>query len=132
MSRDGLGHEADPALARQWFEAAAVQGYMFVADYPTARLYFEEPADPDTGHPAAETLAKTYLWLTVTSHCSKDPTELKQAGDMLEHVQQIMPATWVPSLNEKLSGHLCEQSASCGAGTAAGASCPAAAHAANS
>ena len=131
MSRDGLGHDADPALARHWFEAAAVQGYV-AADYPTARLYFDEPPDPATGNPSAETLAKSYLWLTVTSHCSKDPTELKQSGDMLEQVRQIMPATWVPSLNEKLSGHLCEQSASCGAGTAAAVSCPAASHGANS
>ena len=123
MSRDGIGHAADPALARNWFEAAAVQGYV-PADFPTAQLYFNEPNDPDTGHPPAETLAKSYLWLTVTGHCSKDPAELGQTADMLRQVHQIMPATWVPALDEKLSGHLCEQSAACAAGST-DASCPA-------
>ncbi len=124
MSRDGLGHAADPKLARDWFEAAATQGYVS-ADFPTAQLYYNEPADPDTGYPRAETLAKSYLWLTVTSHCSKEPAELSQTANMLEQVRRIMPVTWVPTLDEKLSGHLCDKAASCLAKTQADASCPA-------
>ncbi len=118
MSRDGLGHAADTGLARSWFETAAVQSYA-PAYFPTAQLYFNTPADPQTGGPAPEILAKDYLWLQVATHCVTDPAQLSQAHGMLDQVLTIMPKTWAPSLDEKLKGHLCDRQSVAGEGKAA-------------
>ena len=110
MSRDGIGHAADPELARGWFEAAAAQSYA-PAYLPTAVLYFNTPADAQTGGPAPEILAKDYLWLNVAAHCLSDAAQLRQSRDMLDQVLRVMPKTWAPALDDKLKGRLCDQPA---------------------
>lgn len=118
MSRDGIGHSADPELARNWFEAAATQSYA-PAYFPTAQLYFNTPADPQTGGPPPEILAKDYLWLQVATHCVTDAAQRDQARGMLDQVLVLMPQTWAPSLDEKLKGHLCDRQPVAGDGKAA-------------
>ena len=64
--RDGLGQPRALPTARHWFETAASQKYQ-PAYLPTGELYFNGPADPNTGGLSANDLAKTYLWLSAAS-----------------------------------------------------------------
>ncbi len=105
MTRDGIGGPRDLAAARTWFESAAAQGYP-PAYFPTARLYFQAPADPETGLQRPEDLAKAYLWLSATTEREPDPDRLAQTADMLEQVVQVMPETWVADLDAQVARHL--------------------------
>ena len=110
MTRDGLGTPRDPAAARQWFERSASQGYV-PAYFPTAALYLEAPANPETGMPRAENLAKAYLWLSAVAARSRDPDELRETADGLGRIREIMPESWTPTLDEKVAKHLAEHPA---------------------
>jgi TPR repeat protein len=103
--RDGLGHPASPAEARDWFERAASQGYV-PAYFQTARLYFDVSPDYQAEPPPADDLAKAYLWLSATAQRSQDPVELERTRAMLEQVRAIMPATWAPTLDARVAEHL--------------------------
>jgi TPR repeat protein len=105
IHRDGLGHEASAAEARHWFERAASQGYV-PAYFQTARLYFEVSPDYRTQPPPADDLAKAYMWLSATVQRTGDPDELEQTRAMLEQVGEIMPESWAPTLDERVSVHL--------------------------
>jgi len=105
MDRDGLGRPKSPEQARYWFESAASQGYL-PAYYPTAFLYYNAPVDPQTDKPAAENLAKAYLWLSATLKRSSDRKDKEKAAEMLKRVLEIMPGSWRESLDAELSKHL--------------------------
>jgi TPR repeat protein len=105
MLRDGLGRPKAPETARFWFESAASQGYA-PAYFPAGELYFNSPANPDTGALPAEYLAKAYLWVSAASRRTKDPEELKRIKDLLAKILKIMPASWLPDLDAKVDAHL--------------------------
>ncbi|MCU7939374.1 MAG: sel1 repeat family protein [gamma proteobacterium symbiont of Bathyaustriella thionipta] len=105
MVRDGLGIEKNPLIARSWFEKSASQCYI-PAYFQTALLYFNAPANPDTGLWYADDLAKAYLWLSTTIQRSKDNEEQLQAKKRLEKIQEVMPQTWTAELDVKLQAHL--------------------------
>ena len=95
----------DGARALNWFETAASRGYL-PAYFPTAQLYFNAPLSDETKLPAADNLAKAYLWLSATKQLSKDKSELLSTNEMLGKVEQIMPASWKKDWNQKVSKHL--------------------------
>ncbi len=109
MHREGLGHEKSLKEALMWFESAASQGYV-PAYFPTAELYFSVSPDYKTQRPSAQALAKAYMWLSATIKRSKDPEEIEKSQRMLEQVHGIMPDTWIPTLDERVSTHLAEHS----------------------
>ena len=79
MERDGLGRPKSAGRALPLFEEAASQGYL-PAYLPSAELYFSAPVDPQTGKPAANDLAKAYLWLSATMRRSSDDREKGRAA----------------------------------------------------
>lgn len=91
--------------ARQMYEKAASMRYM-PAYYPTARLYFHAPPEPQTGYLSAHDLAKAYLWLSATKKLSRNSEELTETTKMLDQVLTVMPESWAPELDEKLHDHL--------------------------
>jgi len=105
MMRDGVGQPKQPTKARFWFEQAASQGYVR-AYYPTAELYFNAPADPQTDMWSEQDLAKAYLWLTTTQQSSQSSKEKQQVAEMLEQVLEVMPETWRPNLDTTVAEHL--------------------------
>jgi len=110
MLRDGLGRPQGPVIARYWFESAAAQGYI-PAYFPTAVLYFNAPVDPETHKQPAEDVAKAYLWLSATAKRSQDPGELAETAQMLMRLREIIPDTWLSTLDEKVAKHLAEHAA---------------------
>lgn len=100
-----LSFANDPKHALYWFETAASQGYT-PAYYPTAKLYFEAPVSDETGLPTEDNLAKAYLWLSTTQSQSTDNNELTHSSTMLEKVIQVMPESWIPTLDQQVSQHL--------------------------
>jgi uncharacterized protein len=105
MERDGLGRQKAAEKARYWFESAASKGYL-PSYYPTACLYYHAPVDPETDKLPADDLARAYLWLSATVKRSADAEERRKSSEMLENVLKIMPKSWIPTLDEKLSQHL--------------------------
>jgi uncharacterized protein len=105
MERDGLGRRKAAEKARYWFESAASKGYL-PSYFPTACLYYHAPVDPETNKLPADDLARAYLWLSATLKRSADGEERRKASEMLENVLRIMPKSWIPTLEEKLSQHL--------------------------
>lgn len=105
MHRDGLGTVVEPDEARQWFERAASQGYL-PAYFQTASLYFAFSPDIKRNKPPADILAKTYMWLQATLQRSGDAVEREKATAMLDQVLQIMPGSWVATLDGRVSEHL--------------------------
>jgi len=107
MCRDGVGRDPDSTTARYWFESAASQGFV-PAYYPTGLLYINAPLDPvaDKLHP--DYLAKAYLWLSATTERSDDDAEVQEAVALLGEIKREMPASWLPSLDEKLARHLAQ------------------------
>ncbi len=105
IHRDGLTHAPTPEEARFWFERAASGGYV-PAYFQTAKLYFEASPDYKSQRPSADDLAKAYMWLSATAQRSQDPVELEQTQAMLERVLAIMPPTWVPTLDKRVTEHL--------------------------
>ena len=103
--RDGLGRPADPEQARDWFELAASQGYV-PAYFPTGKLYFNAPPDPLINQLSGHDLAMAYLWLSATAKRSQDPSELAKSADLLTQIRTIMPETWIPTLDAKVTAHL--------------------------
>lgn len=107
MHRDGIGHEPSLDEARLWFERAASEGYV-PAYFPTAKLYFEASPDLQKQPLTADFLAKTYMWLSATVKVSPQAEEVEQAHAMLEQVLAIMPDSWEPTLDERVTAHLAE------------------------
>lgn len=95
----------DSATALNWYEMAASRGHL-PAYLPTARLYFNAPAADQTQMPTAENLAKAYLWLSATRQLSKDNHEIHALENMLEKVEQVMPASWKKDLDQKVIQHI--------------------------
>ena len=89
------------------YEQAAAKGYI-KAYYPTGRLYFEDSRSPETGLPAAEDLAKAYMWLTAAKRKADDEAQLKAVEALLQGVLKIMPETWIKELDERVDQHLKE------------------------
>ena len=105
MERDGIGRPKSAANALPWFESAAAQGYL-PAYLPTAELYFSRPGDAQTGKPVAENLAKSYLWLSAVVRRSANAGEKERAANLLKEVLSVMPASWMPELDEKVDSHV--------------------------
>lgn len=110
LLRDGLGRPPDPVIARYWFESAAAQGYVS-AYFPTAVLYVNAPADPETNTQPAKDVAKAYLWLSATAQRSQDPGELAETAHMLTRLRESIPKTWFPALDATVARHLAEHAA---------------------
>jgi len=110
MLRDGLGIEQNHFVARQWLEKVASEGYV-PAYFDTAALYFNSPANPETGLWYENDLAKAYLWLSATVQQSDDKVQVKQAGQMLEKVREVMPKTWAVELDKKVQSHIKQHNA---------------------
>jgi TPR repeat protein len=107
MHRDGVGRDADSTTARYWFESAASKGFV-PAYYQTGLLYFNAPLDPVANKLHPDFLAKAYLWLSAATARSDDKTEVHEAAELLGEIKKDMPASWLPSLNEKLAEHLAQ------------------------
>jgi TPR repeat protein len=105
MLRDGLGIDKNPTVAREWFEEAASKGHV-PAYFETATLYFNAPANPETGLWFENDLAKAYLWLSAAQQASEDNAQRKQASEMLEKVRKVMPDAWAEELDAKVQAHL--------------------------
>jgi len=105
LLRDGRGIDKDPLLARSWFEQAASKGHV-PAYFETAVLYFNAPADPETGLWHENDLAKAYMWLSATLQRTEDAEQRKLAGEMMEKVRGVMPETWTADLDTKVDAHL--------------------------
>jgi len=105
MLRDGVGQAADAANARFWLESAATEGWLS-AYQPTAELYFFGPVDADTGLLPAADLAKAYLWSSAAVHRWGASKEGEAASALLAKVLTVMPASWRPDLDLKVSEHL--------------------------
>lgn len=105
MYRDGLGTEKNPQAARSHFEKAASKDHL-PAYFETAKLYYNAPANPETGLWYANDLAKAYLWLSATEQRSEDSKQREQAGKMLKKVREVMPVAWAPELDAKVTAHL--------------------------
>ncbi len=99
-----LNEFKDQAKALYWFEKAASQGYL-PAYHKAAQLYFNAPVLADTGMPAAENLAKSYLWLSATQQQSQNEEELQQTARMLKKVELVMPTSWKKELDQQISQH---------------------------
>lgn len=110
MYRDGIGQSKGLEKALTWFELAASQGYV-PAYFPTAELYFNVAPDYAAQRPTADVLAKTYMWLSATVKRSKEQNQIEKSRLMLEQVHSIMPNTWVPDLDERVTAHLNENPA---------------------
>ena len=93
--------------ARQWFEKAAALGYE-PAYFPTAELYYLAKGRGENDMITEGDLAKLYMWLQVTLQSSMQQTERDKAGEMLEKVLLVMPATWQPVLDQRVADHLRE------------------------
>jgi len=104
MYRDGLGVEKNPVLARNWFEAAAGQGYL-PAYLPAATLYAQAPLATDTGLLPETDLAKAYLWASAASKRLQD-AERSSAEALLQQLLAAVPDTWRPDLDRKVAEHL--------------------------
>ncbi len=105
MLRDGVGQAADAESARFWLEAAAAQGWL-PAYLPTAELYFYAPVDTDTGLLPAKDLAKAYLWASAAVHRLGASPDGDAASALLAKVRGVMPASWQPELEQKVTQHL--------------------------
>jgi TPR repeat protein len=105
MLRDGRGINKDPVVAREWFEQAASHGYE-PAYFETARLYFNAPANPETGLWHENDLAKAYMWLSATLQRTENAEQRKQAGEMMAKVREVMPESWAADLDAKVDTHL--------------------------
>lgn len=101
----GLVITDPPQSARVYFERAAAQGYA-PAYFPTGRLYFDAPVDPQTKMLSANDLAKAYLWLSAAVKQSQDPEDVAMSAKMLDQIRNVMPKAWAPELDAKVSGHL--------------------------
>jgi TPR repeat protein len=86
-------------------ESSAEQGYQ-AAYLPTAEMYYSAHPDGDTNMPTAENLAKSYLWLQATVRTTESPEERLRAEHMLKSVMEIIPATWLPDLDQAVDAHL--------------------------
>ncbi len=105
--RDGRGRPKALKVARYWFESTASRKYR-PAYLPTGELYFQAPADPNTGKLSAPDLAKAYLWLSAAAQHvkeSKDPKKKERVDELLGKVLSIMPASWKPDLDAKVDAH---------------------------
>lgn len=107
MNRDGLGRDKDSTAARYWFESAASSGFV-PAYYQTGLLYFNAPLDPVAHKLHPDHLAKAYLWLSAAAERSQNKTELEETTKLLGKIKKTMPASWLPSLDEKLAHHLAQ------------------------
>lgn len=105
MLRDGLGVEKNLLVAREWFEKAASEGHI-PAYFETATLYFNAPANPETGLWHENDLAKAYLWLSTTEQRTEDGKQREQAKQMLTKVREVMPKVWAADLDAKVQAHL--------------------------
>ena len=102
--RDGRGIEKDPLLAHSWFEQAAGRGHV-PAYFETAKLYFNAPANPETGLWHEEDLAKAYMWLSATLQAGDDE-QREQAEAMMLKVREVMPESWTADLDAQVAAHL--------------------------
>ena len=107
MIEQGLFSTLSTQQALENYEQAASRGYV-EAYFPTARLYFEAPNDPQTQHLRANDLAKAYLWLSATQKRSQDEEELAQSRVMLRKILIQMPSTWRHELDSKLEQYLAQ------------------------
>lgn len=103
----GLFKGHTPLMARNMFEQAAARHYV-PAYFQTGYLYVNAEPQPQTKQLSAENLAKAYLWLSVATKQSKQPLELIEAKKILKQILAVMPKTWLPELNHKITLHLQE------------------------
>lgn len=101
----GLVITDPPQSARVYFERAAAQGYA-PAYFPTGRLYFNAPVDPQTKALPADDLAKAYLWLSAAVQRSQNREEAAASAQMLEQIRNVMPKAWAPELDAKVAEHV--------------------------
>ena len=95
----------DPIVARSWFEQSASRGHI-PAYFETASLYFNAPANPETGLWHENDLAKAYMWLSATLQVAEDDEQREQASVMMEKVREVMPETWAADLDAKVDAHI--------------------------
>lgn len=109
MLARGEGGAPDLNAALFWLETAASDGYA-LAYLPTAQLYANAPAQPETGALAPEHLAKVYLWTAAAKARAGDGAQLAEAEKLEAQVLAVMPATWRPDLDKQVAVHLAKYS----------------------
>jgi TPR repeat protein len=102
MQAQGDGGAVDTDAALHGMEALAAEGYV-PAYLPTALLYAHQQPDPDSGMLRPEHLAKAYLWASAARARLPQPDA---ADQVLASVLAVMPATWRPELDRKVTAHL--------------------------
>jgi TPR repeat protein len=105
MLSEGQGCEPDLNAALSLLETAASAGYA-PAYLPTAILYANAPVDPKTGALAPEHLAKIYLWNSAAKARTTDPVQQAEIARIESMVLSVMPATWRPDLDKRVTEHL--------------------------
>lgn len=110
MLAEGLGGEPDLNAALFWLETAAGAGYA-PAYLPTAILYANAEVSPETGALKPEHLAKIYLWNSAAKARTADPAQLVEIDRIEKLVLSVMPESWRPDLDKKVSEHLASHAA---------------------
>ncbi len=105
MLAEGQGGEPDLNAALFWLETAASEGYA-PAYLPTAILYANAEVSPETGALRPEHLAKIYLWNSAAKARATDPARLAEIDRIEKMVLAVMPESWRPDLDRKVSEHL--------------------------
>ncbi len=94
--------------AAWWIEHAASSGYL-PAYLPLAKLYFGAGRTADGGRPSAERLAKSYMWLAALKQRGAEWPVSDDAGKLMDEILAIMPASWRPELDRKVSEHVAQR-----------------------
>jgi TPR repeat protein len=105
MLAQGDGGAPDLDAALFWMETAASAGYV-PAYLPTAQLYANLPAEPDTGMLSPEHLAKAYLWNSAAKARVSDPAQRAASEQLDGQIAAIMPTSWRPDLDKEVAAHL--------------------------
>jgi len=98
------GTPAEKTKALYWYENAASLGYV-PAYLATAKLYFQSFPELKEQQPTADNLAKAYMWLSASKQSSFSTAESEQVNTMLNHVNSIMPKTWLTNLDQQVKAH---------------------------
>ena len=107
MLREGRGAPADYERARGYFEQAASSGYA-AAYLPTAELYFGvSEASPDE-KPSPGALVKSYFWTSAAIERAPAAGDRERARALMGRIRSLMPESWAPDLDAKVSRHLVE------------------------
>lgn len=104
MLESGLGTKPDSMAARNWYEAAAGQGYL-PAYLPLAKIYASLPADSIDERLGEVELAKAYLWSAAAERRLQGDSKA-EAQLLVKKLLEQVPSSWLSDLDRKVEAHL--------------------------